>query len=804
MNGLIEQIKNNFPQELQDLDQWVLWRMETRNDKPTKVPYSVAGQRAASDDPATWASFDAVCAMFQSGKYSGLGFMFHESDPCAGVDFDKCADGTDIDAEKFAHIRGLDSYTEFSQSGTGVHVIVRATLPAGGRKSNRHKIEMYDRLRFFCVTGERLISLPATVNERQTQLETLHALIFPAKKPEIQSVDQETTEPAEIPADDHELLKRMFASKAGAKIQRLWDGNRNGYSDDDSAADIALCNHLAFWTGNDAQRMDRMFRQSKLYRDKWERNARTGESYGEGTIARAIAITTKTYQPGYGANGNGDHVTTASTTETAVIRTETPSLDVLHYRAEDGGILDAWLDLHGENWIFSVGHDRWYQWRGTHWAQDDSLKLGESIQDLADWMNSECSRIMKEAPGEIKRIGEKFAGAGIDMPDKAIEEIERLKRSIDVAKALHKATKRSSHRINSVDAMAQKKRKASTPSFNVAESLNLANGTLDLRSLELLPHDRADLCTYCLDYIYDPAATCTRFKRFLCEVLVKEGTTETDQELVDLLQELVGYSLTTQTKYQVMVWMSGEGSNGKSIAIAIIKALLGQMAVSVDFQTLGTVGNYDMADIPGARVLFSLESEKGVGISEKHIKSIVTGDPMKTRPIYGSPIDFTSTAKIWWAMNDRPVIKDTTNAIWRRMKLIPFYRTFEEGVNADPDLLEKLKAELPGILNWAIEGLIRLTIKKKFTGSETANTAKQQYREQSNPVAQWMNTMTVRTDYPTTLQAALYANFRAWCIDNGERMITSTQFGLDLKRLKIESKHRNVGNMYHLAIINTK
>lgn len=821
---LVNRIKSNFPQDLLSLAQWVCWRIEVRDDKPTKVPYSVNGQRAASDNPATWASFDAACKAFLNGNYNGVGFMFSEHDPYIGIDFDKCIqpDGT-IDQAKLKHFFALNSYTERSQSGTGAHIIVKGLLPPGGRKSNQQQIEIYDRKRFFVVTGDCFDGYSTKAEERQAQIEQFHKLIFPAKEQAAQQ--HHANGNGQIPTDDQTLLDRMFSSRNGADIQALWNGDSSPYNGDESAADLALCNYLAFWTGNDAARMDRMFRQSRLYRDhKWNRPARTGEKYGEGTIARAIAGTKETYSPrrqttgeihavesvapaGY-TNGNGSHNHAEQGADDGYAQPEelpkTNAVDALRYRAEDGGILDAWMDLYGEDWIFSVGHDLWYQWSGTHWALDNALRLGECIQDLMDRMNQECSRTIKEAPGKIKSITDRFANAGIDIPDKALKEIENIKTSIDVAKALHKATKRSSHRVNSVDVMAQKKRKAPTPRFNATESLNLANGTLDLRSLELLPHDRQDLFTYCLDYAYDSAATCQRWEQFLREVLVKEGTTETDQDLVSLLQELIGYSLTTQTKYQVMIWMSGEGSNGKSVAIAIIKALLGPMAVSVDFQTLGTPGNYDMADIPGARVLFSLESEKGVGISEKHIKSIVTGDPMKTRPIYGSPIDFVSTAKIWWAMNDKPVIKDTTNAIWRRMKLIPFYRTFEEGKDADPDLLEKLRAELPGILNWAIKGLTRLTVNKKFTGSETSNTAKQQYREQSNPVAQWINTMTVRTDFPATLQAALYANFKSWCIDNGERVVTSTQFGLDLKRLKIDSKHRNTGNMYHLALVDSK
>lgn len=508
-----------------------------------------------------------------------------------------------------------------------------------------------------------------------------------------------------------------------------------------------------------------------------------------------------------GVNGHTKAITHDNPTP-APVRTErqeddASALDVLKYRAEDGGILDAWLDLHGRKWIFSVGHDYWYNWDNTHWALDDGRKLLESIQDLMDIMNHECTRITKEAPGQMRAIGERYASAGVDIPDSAIKEIERLKIGAEIAKAIHKATKRSNARVGSVEGMARNKRRAPTPRFNATESLNLKNGTLNLRSFELLAHEPDDLFTYQLDYEYDPNADCPLWKKFIKDVLVKEGTTEPDADLALLFQELMGYSLTTRMNYQVMIWLPGEGGNGKSVAISVLKALLGPLATSIDFQTLGTPGNYDLSDVPGKRVVFSMEAEKGGALSEKYIKAIADGTPLKARPIYGSQIEFSSTAKIWWAMNDKPVIRDTTNAIWRRMKMIPFYRTFDEST-ADPHLLDKLLPELPGILNWAIEGLIRLITNNRFTGATNAETAKQQYREQSNPVVQWMNTMCVLTTHPATLQGALYASFRDWCIANGEKtIISATQLGIDLGRLKIPKARRDKGVMYNLALIDT-
>lgn len=328
--ALIERITAHFPQALRALDQWVMWRLEQRQGekKPTKVPYSAAtGNKAESDNPLTWASFHAACGAFLNGSYNGVGFMFSEHDPYVGIDFDGCVAGEHIDPQALRWMRSLDSYTEFSQSGTGIHTIVVGKLPGGGRKSAKHGVEMYDNRRFFVVTGDHVAGTPADVQERQAALTALHDEIFPTKA-EPQPRPQNAT-PAAIPADDEALIQRMFAARNGTDVAALWAGNLSAYNNDESAGDLALCNHLAFWTGNDAERMDRLFRQSALMRDKWDRNARHGETYGQGTIARAIATTMAAYtgqrqngsnghsnghSNGYHANGNGQAASTHAPT----------------------------------------------------------------------------------------------------------------------------------------------------------------------------------------------------------------------------------------------------------------------------------------------------------------------------------------------------------------------------------------------------------------------------------------------------------------------------------------------------------
>ena len=280
-HSLIDHIERNFPSDLLQLSQWVLWRKVTRNGKPTKAPYTLDGFGAQSNNPATWASFEECARVFSRGNYSGVGFMFSEHDPYVGVDFDHCAEGGHVAPHVAQQIAQMHSYAEFSQSATGIHVIGKATLPGNGRK--RNNIEIYDRLRFFVVTGDKLPGAPTTAENIQAAVDELYAQLAPKEVAQICT----TSSCIGLLADDQQLLDRMFTSRNGAKVQALFDGDMSGYSSQ-SEAELALCGHLAFWTGNDESRIDQLFRQSALYRDKWERQARAGETYGQGTIKRAL------------------------------------------------------------------------------------------------------------------------------------------------------------------------------------------------------------------------------------------------------------------------------------------------------------------------------------------------------------------------------------------------------------------------------------------------------------------------------------------------------------------------------------
>jgi len=301
-----------IPETLHERDQWVCWREEERDGKPTKIPVTPgAGGFASSTESETWASFEAALEYTETEHADGVGFVFTDDDPIVGVDLDDCRDPEtgDVDDAALDIIKRLDSYTEVSPSGTGYHVLIRGELPEG--RNRRGSVELYDTARFFTVTGDHVERTPTRVARRQDALVAIHREYVQDTERDTASesehhggADDEspTTDAADVDVDleDEDLLEKARNASNGEKFERLWNGNTVGY-DSQSEADMALCCLLAFWTGGDRTQMDHLFRQSGLLREKWDEvHYADGSTYGEKTIERAIATTSEFYDPDAG------------------------------------------------------------------------------------------------------------------------------------------------------------------------------------------------------------------------------------------------------------------------------------------------------------------------------------------------------------------------------------------------------------------------------------------------------------------------------------------------------------------------
>lgn len=265
---------------------WVIWRLEPgKNGKPTKIPYSPhSGRNASTTDPATWSDHQTAQAAKDKYQMTGIGFVFTKDEHITGIDFDNCIVDGQVEPWAREDIDRLDSYTEISHSGNGLHVLVYGNIPTGRKKGN---IEMYDDTRFFVVTGNRFPDAPVYINNRSTEVNDVYHRYFGSKEKQRESPS------VCLGLDDQAVLDLLGKARNRDKFQSLWGGDISAYPSH-SEADIALCSLIAFYT-QDEKQIDRIFRASGLYREeKWDRN---GDSYSSRTIQNALSALTETYTP---------------------------------------------------------------------------------------------------------------------------------------------------------------------------------------------------------------------------------------------------------------------------------------------------------------------------------------------------------------------------------------------------------------------------------------------------------------------------------------------------------------------------
>src|SRR5258707_1254418 len=283
--------------ELRALPQWVVWRYDQdEQGKPTKVPYIARAarvpQKAKTNDPGTWATYDQAQALYEQSQregwkkpYDGVGFVFNHNG-IVGIDLDHCIDPDtgEMSQEAQAIIARLRTYAEISVSRTGLHLYAHGSLP---KNVKRPGIELYDHARFFTWTARRLPGAPARMADCQAELDALYKELAPdVPKPALPNVQR--VEHFTCSSSDKEILDKLLRDPKGRK---LWNGDAGDYlkkngTPDYSRADLALCEKLAYFgAGGHVSTIDRLFRESGLYREKWER-----DDYRMDTISKGIEM----------------------------------------------------------------------------------------------------------------------------------------------------------------------------------------------------------------------------------------------------------------------------------------------------------------------------------------------------------------------------------------------------------------------------------------------------------------------------------------------------------------------------------
>ena len=373
----------------------------------------------------------------------------------------------------------------------------------------------------------------------------------------------------------------------------------------------------------------------------------------------------------------------------------------------DAGNAELFAHLHGDKVRFDHKQQRWLIWNGKkhRWTPDTQGKVRLLMKDTARRGRLRLAQQVSDDDERKKQIQWAMQSEGL----------YRIQAALELAK---------SPISDSGDGWD------SNPWL-----VGVQNGIVDLRTGKLREATQQDRITKFSPVRYDAAAKCPRFEQFLEEVF------DGDQQLIRFVQKAAGYSLTGSTQEQCVFACWGGGANGKTTLLETLLFVFGDYAVDLPFMALEANRNSGVPNegmkLVGARFVKAVEIREGRRIDEARLKAWTGGDSLTARPLYKEYVTFQPTHKLWLAFNHKPVIADESKGMWRRIRLIPFTQIFE-GERKDKGLLEKLKAEAPGILNWVIEGC-RLWRKEGLEPPDAISKATSEYQEESDALSAFLD-----------------------------------------------------------------
>jgi putative DNA primase/helicase len=636
-------------------------------------------------------------------------------------------------------INELNSYTELTPSGTGLRVILKGTLPANGRK--RGNVEMYEKGRFLTITGQRIDGFPDTIEDRQAELNRVHQHVFEKKA--------KKTREHRAPSGVRDKLLRGDWEAAGYSSQ--------------SEGDLALCNRLALEHDGDAGAVDAAFRKSGLMRAKWDDpHYADGRTYGEETVRKAIewssTITTST---------SADH-------------------DDLH--PNDAGKRLA--DRYGDDAKYCNG--QYYVYDGKVWSNDDSFKVqafaleiiesyrteATELDDAAEAMEAEANQA--EDLDGVAELSKKAADLR-SRADKRWSFYHQLSRPNGVAQILEAASWRLSIDRDQLD--------------RDPYLLNAQNGTIDLRTGKLRPHQRADLITKIAPVAYDPDARSEKWEGFLADAFHDNDDSRT------FIQRYLGAAVIGEANDDAVLFLLGAGGSGKTTLLESARRAIGDYGHAVDFsiflekkQTGGVTPELDA--LPGVRLVTSTEPPEGKRFEPGKIKALTGGDMVTVNPKYRPVYEFTPVFSVALAANKMPKAPSDDSGFWRRWFVVRM-----DNVPAKPDkALRRILAPAPkahvdrfhqtAVLAWMVQGCLDYR-RVGLSPPQSVLAATACERSLSTPLAPFLRLRTRRDAGAFTRSAGLQGAYAEYCEAKGLRPVDDATWGRSLEDWGLTNERRD-------------
>jgi putative DNA primase/helicase len=432
----------------------------------------------------------------------------------------------------------------------------------------------------------------------------------------------------------------------------------------------------------------------------------------------------------------------------------------------DSGNAERFDRTCGERFRYSAPERAWYAWTGKRWEPD---KTGRAMAET-----KRVTRALYREAGGIEDQNERAAVAGWARKTEALE------------------------RRRAMLVLAQSEGGIPiTPDQWDADPwlFNCASGSIDLRRGELRPHRREDLITRMAPIEYDPCARSEVWDQFL------RDSTADDPEFMDFLQRAAGYSLTGDTREEVLFMPLGPGGTGKSTFLEAVRGVMGDYARTADFETFiqkhGDGPRNDIAALAGRRLVISIEVEEGKRLAEGIVKNITGRDTISARFLYQEAFEFRPQFKLWLAANDAPRVRHADTAIWRRILRLPFEHVVPPD-RRDPTLKERL-CGMPdcqrAILAWAIEGVLRwrengLMVPDRIVSATAA------YRQEQNPLLDFLADSCECGPDLAVAAGTLRKAYELWCVRNGAEPIRIQRFAASLRAEGFEQLRTEVSRIW--------
>jgi len=700
------------------------------------------GGAGSSTDPATWAPYHVAKATAKRFGLDGVGIVF-TGDELVGIDLDKCiGDGEGTTAKYAKHLIAMTrSYIEVSPSQRGLHIVGTGKIPrAAKEKLHGIGVEVYNVGRYFTWTDDVIEGEHDDIDTVQDVIDDIFDAIEYAKpaKPTVRPytashsadgyvgavwarwLDQALTKMRNAVVGERHNTRVKMGRLLGGALAAVRDAGVDPMSDDDAIT--ALYDALAPDEGEE---------EKELAAIRW------GFEHG---LSAPLDIPAPPAPPMESLESLdaifGSAIVEATPDDVApdVIPSNPEVLPTIHLTDLGNGL--RFVDAVKDCVCYVTAWGQWLVWNGKYWEASDDIV--------------------------IRKIAHAVV---IDMYKAAVKD-----NVLDNELAKWALKSETAARISAMIGEAQPYLCVNVAEFDTKHDyLNIANGIVDLRSGDVVPHDKTWRFTKYIDIAYDPNADRSVIDAFMTTI------TAGDVELSQYIKRAAGYSMTGRTDEHCLFFAYGNGKNGKSTFMNMLSMVMGDYATTTSVEALldvkasGEGASPYMARLPGKRLAMAQEMPEGRRMNESLVKSITGGDRIATRGLYKDVFEFTPTHTLWVSGNHKPRIAGTDDGIWRRLRILPFTIVIPDAQRRDSRVIEaEFYNHRAGILRWLIEGA-KMWYKIGLGTCKAVDTATTEYRGEEDAVARFI---AERCDLGLTKsvsKALLYAAWREWTEDEGDK-----------------------------------